>query len=419
MILYDTFSVNISVENSAEDKIKLGIATQETRLITSQAQCEASSTSNQVNGNLLDDKTECIADMTAIVAHDDTKENLDPVSRTVSHNTISDNISLMNGVDDVDTMTDTWQCEHDTQTRIIPSDALGRVICNTSIDSNMGKDVNRSQSSRVDHRESIQRKSTSATEESCWLPYIRTIHNIDSDLNIARANKNVEKVLQNNVAVTMNRRVDKGSNSSLTTDGSPASHSRNLSYATASYRRNSSYTNSYRTGVTRSHARDRNIVNVPNIIFNEHSISNKQIDACDSSQLIQCMTFQENEYDDPTVRVSIELCKIQNLIDSKPELFASDQEDVDYDNNSDKRRRRCINRLHDEDDYMQQQTSSRDPENNDNTKYSLLRNSELQAFGQTDIEKIETRDCLYGSTNTFNRYRKRERESKYFDRRSR
>lgn len=417
MILYDTFSVNISVKSSVENSIgPWKVATQKLRLFTSQARCEASSSSDHIDDDSLasrrstDNKTECIADATTVVAHDDAKENLDPVSRIVSHNVTSGNTSLTSVVDDAHATND------------INSNTLGRAICNTSVDSNVGKDDDRSQNSRVEHRESVQRKQpTSGVEESCWLPHKRTIHNIDSDLNIVRTNKSIEKILQNNVTVAANRRLDdKGSDGSRATNDSQTLRSRNLSYITANHAKNN-HAHSDRTGNTRSRTWGRGIASVPNIMFNERSISNKQIDACDSSQLIRCVDFREDEKgynDDSTIRVSIDLCKIQNVINPKLELLMSDEEDDNDDvgDDNDNNRSRRKSRLRGEDDYTQQQAKFRDSENNDNTKHSSLRNGELQALGRTNIDKIEARDSLHASANTFDRYRKRERENKYFDR---
>ncbi|XP_032672057.1 uncharacterized protein LOC116844530 isoform X2 [Odontomachus brunneus] len=417
MTLYDTFSVNISVKNNIKNFTDLcKKATWKPRLFTSQARYEASSSSNHIDSDSLasrstDNKTERTADATTIVAHDDTKENLDPVSRMVSCNVTSGNTSLTNVVDDAHATNDT------------NPNALGRAICNTSVGS---KDNDRSQNLRIEHRESVQRKQpTPVTEESSWLTRKRTIHSIDSDLNIVQTNKNVEKVLQNNVTVAANRRIDnKGSDGSRAMNDSQTSPSRNLSYTTANHAKSSSYAHSDRTSVTRSRIWDRDIVSVPNIMFNERSISNKQIDACDSSQLIRCMDFREDERkcnDDSTIRVSIDLCKIQNVINPKLELLVSDEEDNndnDVSDDNDNRLHRK-SRLRGKDDYTQQQVKFRDSETNDSTKHYLLRNGKLQALGRINIDKNEARDSLHANANIFNRYRKRERESRCFDRHNR
>ncbi|XP_014478792.1 PREDICTED: uncharacterized protein LOC106746574 isoform X2 [Dinoponera quadriceps] len=408
MTLFDTFCVNIPVENptmGSKNRPDTTIGALGERSLSSQRQCEALSSSDHVNDDslmsrLTDDTTERVADAATVVAHDDAKENLDPVSRTVPRNVVSNNVSLANGANDVDATNDSRQRKYDAQTRLtddVNSKALDRAMYNTTTDSNMGKDDD--QSPRVDHREGVQRKqSTPVTEENGRLSYRRTIHNIDSDLNIVRTNRNVEKVLQNNVTVTSNRRTDdKGADGSRATNGSrTASRSRNL------YANHRKSTNSH---PDRTRSQTRTVTNAPNIMFNELSISNRQIDACDSSDSIRCMTF-----DDPTVRVSIDLDKIQNLIESKPELFASDDEEKVKD---DDRCRKYIKRSHN-DDYTQ--LKFHDTESNDDTRHSPFRNCELEV-GRKTVDKIETRDSLYG--NTFSRYRKRELESRYFDKRNR
>ncbi|XP_072748731.1 uncharacterized protein [Anoplolepis gracilipes] len=74
---------------------------------------------------------------------------------------------------------------------------------------------------------------------------------------------------------------------------------------------------------------------VSNNMFNEHNILNKQIDASDSIKFIRCLAFDKNTVNhnnennfrhndsESCLKVSIDLCKIQSLIDSKPELFVS------------------------------------------------------------------------------------------------
>ncbi|XP_025162944.1 uncharacterized protein LOC105185627 isoform X2 [Harpegnathos saltator] len=429
MTLYDTFSVNISVENPATyNKIKPSIAMQELgeRPFSSQTQYEALSSPDHVNNDifancLIEDRTEYTADAMAVVIHDDAKENLDPVSRTAPNTVTSSNINLINA-NGVDATNDTWQnsSEHDAQTCLIRSNinsnALDRAICNTIIDNNTEKDNDRSQNSRVENREGVQRKQfvcnpSTPVAESSWLSHRRTIYSINSDLNIVRTNKNVEKILQNNVTVMTNRHSD----DSRTTDNSPTSHLHNFSYVRTN-RRKSKSQHSDQTDVAKLQTQDQN---VPNIIFNEHSISNRQIGACNSSQLIHCMASCDDEnnydYDDSNVRVSIDLHKIQNLIDSKPELFLSDEEDNDSESN--RRRRRCISRLRGANDYTQLQAKFHDTENNDNVRHSSLRNDDLQKLSQTSV--IEARGTLYSNANIFNRFRKRERETRYFDKRNR
>ncbi|EFN81878.1 G2/M phase-specific E3 ubiquitin-protein ligase [Harpegnathos saltator] len=416
-------------ENPATyNKIKPSIAMQELgeRPFSSQTQYEALSSPDHVNNDifancLIEDRTEYTADAMAVVIHDDAKENLDPVSRTAPNTVTSSNINLINA-NGVDATNDTWQnsSEHDAQTCLIRSNinsnALDRAICNTIIDNNTEKDNDRSQNSRVENREGVQRKQfvcnpSTPVAESSWLSHRRTIYSINSDLNIVRTNKNVEKILQNNVTVMTNRHSD----DSRTTDNSPTSHLHNFSYVRTN-RRKSKSQHSDQTDVAKLQTQDQN---VPNIIFNEHSISNRQIGACNSSQLIHCMASCDDEnnydYDDSNVRVSIDLHKIQNLIDSKPELFLSDEEDNDSESN--RRRRRCISRLRGANDYTQLQAKFHDTENNDNVRHSSLRNDDLQKLSQTSV--IEARGTLYSNANIFNRFRKRERETRYFDKRNR
>lgn len=434
MTLYDTFSVNIPVKNLKATKIRRGVATRESegRLPTFQTQCETSSNLDH-GDSLASGLTKGVADATAVVAHDEAKENLDPVSRTAC-NVFSGNVSLMNGVENEDaTTSDEQQREHNVQARLSPndtnSDALDRALCHTIVDSNTRRDDDHRQGPRVNYWKGVQlRQSTPVTEESIWLPYRPTMYSINSDLNIIHTKKNIEKLLRNNVTVMMKQRVDdKKIDGSRATDNSSTTRP-HFPHATANHSDSRSHsTHSDQTDVSKSQTRDQSVTSAPNIMFNERSISNKQIDACDSSQLIRCMKFCDDDErthnNDPTLRVSIDLHKIQNLIEAKPKLFVSDDDDVDIDgdvnvesDSDDDRCRTFISQPRSENDCTQQQAKFRDTKN-DGRKSSPFENCELQTLDQTTMEGIEARDSLY--VNTINRYGKRERETRHFDKRNR
>lgn len=163
MILYDTFSVNISVKNSTKNKSKSNITDCESDgeefTLSSQAENEVSSSSDYIDRTritecmdksrritknedyLNNDKIKSAVNVVGVVAdrdHDETKENLDPIFKTVSHNNISDNINLPNDIDNILNNDYTYIDNHNqislVSTGDINSTTLNRTICDTRLD---------------------------------------------------------------------------------------------------------------------------------------------------------------------------------------------------------------------------------------------------------------------------------------------
>lgn len=451
MVLYDTFSVNIPINNSKESKIRsANIAAQrESKEWSHQARGEASSSveyiddiqtteqrfvkffrSSKNENHLINDKTKYIAR-----GKDDAKENLDPVrSKMLSRNGTFDN-NLVNDIDDTVTVHDSFCGETDNEMRLVSSDtnlsALNRTICNRNVEDSVIDDVafvssDRNQILQANWEDIQQHKQVSVyditlTEEKTARSFCKEtnkiVHNVDFDFNIVKMNKNIEKILQDDITVSTNRH-NKDSNRKIGNDHTDDSQT--------------TLRNSYKhldsTNVVRLKVQNLSAARVSNIMFNEHSILNKQIDASDSAKFIRC--FDENNVNrnsenkfkynnskdsfkcnnsESCLKVSIDLCKIQNLIDSKPELFVNEECNIDD------KRRKCTSRLYGQGDYAQQQVRY-DIENSDSVNHYPSKNSELQISGNctSSIEQMQMRDIV-PSTNTFVRNQKPKRGIRYFD----
>ncbi|KAG5322009.1 G2E3 ligase, partial [Acromyrmex heyeri] len=334
MILYDTFSVNISMKNLKESKRLADVAaSREVKKMSTIASREASCSSDI--DNITTERHICslknenfLINDKMYIAHsrDDAKENLNPIrSKVLSHNDTLDNVNTTTNIDSA--MNNCFKNENDNETCLVSSDTnisvLNRTICNTNVDTIVPLISN--QGSRVSLETVQQHKQTSIhsvisvhTEEKSRAQLFfketnRIVHNVDFDLNV-NMNKNIEKISQNDITV-LSQHTDEIGNDH--TDDSPTSQN------------GLKYLNSMNV---RSKINNRNVTRVSNIAkFNEHSILSKQIDACNSKKFIQCIAFQENtvrrngetriKNNEFCLKVSIDLCKIQNLIDSKPELF--------------------------------------------------------------------------------------------------
>lgn len=373
MILYDTFSVNVSMKNPKESKTQsTGIAasrkSKESSILTSR---EASCSSDHIdnipiekqcfnkffrslkNENFsINDKSTCAKYI--VHGQDDVKENLDPIkSRMLSHRSTLDSVNLTNNIDDTTTMSNSLCGENDNE-RLVSSDTnlsvSNRTICNTNIDNVMDGVTLVSNSCNQGLRinlESVQQPKLSAPAEErpgarlfCKTTN-RITYNADFDLNV-NMNKNVEKLSQDNITALTNQHIDGDRIGNDHIDDSPTlwNDCKPLD----------------NINIMRSKINNRNIVS--NITrFNEHDIQNKQIDACNSRKFIRYIAFQENtirrngetraKNNEFCLKVSINLCRIQKLIDSKPELFKNREYDA-----NDQRREHTKPNL---DEYIQQQ----------------------------------------------------------------
>lgn len=433
MILYDTFSVNISMENPKKSKnqsagISAAWKSKESSILTSrEASCSSDYVDNVSTERRFDkffcssknencsvsDKSTCVK---YIQGQDDVKENLDPIrSRMLSHNDTLDNVNLMNNIDDAATMNDSLCAENNSETCLISSDTnlsvLNRTICNTNVDNVTDVPNSGNQSSRVNLEDVQQHKVRDAafalTEERPGARLFckktnRIVHNADFDLNVVNINKSVEKLSQD-ITVPTGQHTDGDRIGNDHTDDSPTLWN--------------NYKSLDNTNIMRSKINNRNIARVSNIArFNEHNILNKQIDTCDSRKFIQCIALQENSIlrnsearaknNGFCLKVSIDLCKIQNLIDSKPELFENREHNVND------QRCKTMSRLSNLDEYTRQQVRYYDIESSNNN--NCLPKSKLQKSNY--IYNVE---CLqqdaFSDANTFLRYQKSNQEIRNFD----
>ncbi|XP_018398467.1 PREDICTED: putative uncharacterized protein DDB_G0282133 [Cyphomyrmex costatus] len=349
MTLYDTFSVNISMKNLKENKRLTGVAAPEEKEMSTIAFREASCSSDYIDNittarqcsdklyRSLKNENLSINDKTYI-AHDrdDAKENLNPIRcRVPPYNDSLDNVNSGSNVDSAMNNCFNDENSNDSETRLSSDtnvNILNQTICNPNVD-NIVNDItfnsnNCNRGSRVS-LETVQHKQMSVhnvismhTEERSKAQLFvketnKIAHSVEVDLNVVNMNKNIEKISQNNITIlSQHTDGDKIDNDHI--DDSPT------------LQNGFKYLDSM--NVVKSKINNRNATRVSNITrFNDHSILSKQIDACDSKKLIQCIAFQENtvHHNGETrtksnkfcFKVSIDLCKIQNLIDSKPELF--------------------------------------------------------------------------------------------------
>lgn len=387
MILYDTFSINIPAENHKESKIQL-TAPRESRklhtLVTS-TQDKASSSSDCINDytsaeqqdkffSFLINDNHLISDKIIHImpGHDDTKENLDPGrSKTISRNGKLNNVNLTNNVDDTAFVRNV-RSENDDDVRLSSNNTnlntLNRTICNTNID-NITDNIelasnDRSQDVWISLEDTQQYKQASAhnTMPSYTKEKISNVRLFHEDTNkmvhdlgcFVNTNKNVEKLSQDNISVFANQyNVDKEIDSD------------NRNWHTIDYSKlwNSCKTLDIANTIMLKAQNNRRAASVSNITFNERNILNKQIDACDSGKFIHCTKFCDDNVNNTSnsenvfncnnikhcLKVSIDLCKIRNLIDSKPELFTK------HKRNGDQRRKCTMNRSHSQTDLVQQQ----------------------------------------------------------------
>lgn len=401
MVLYDTFSVNIPINNSKESKIRTanGAASRELKELSYHAKnCpsardEASSTIDYIDdlqtaeqrfvkfSRSLKNETHLINDKTKYIARgkDDAKENLDPVrSKMLLRNSIFGN-NLENDIDDtMTTVEDSFCGETDNEMRLVSSDTnlstLNKTISNRNVEDNVIDDVafvsnDRNQILQANWEDIQQHKQVpmydimtpteDKTTRSFYKETNRMVHNVDFDFNIVKTNKNIEKILQDDITISTNRH-NRDSNRKIGNDHTDDSQT---------MLRNS-YKHLDSTNVMRPKVQNLSATRISSILFNEHSILNKQINASYSVKFIrQCLTVDEknnvnrnenniknNNSEDsfkcnnsePGLKVSIDLYKIQNLIDSKPELFVNQKCNIHE-------QRKCTTQLYDQGNCTQQQ----------------------------------------------------------------
>lgn len=390
MILYDTFSINIPAENHKESKIRLTAPSKESRklhtLVTS-TQAKASSSSDCINDytsaeqrdkffHFLINDNHLISDKIIHImsGHDDTKENLDPGrSKTFSRNGKLNNMNLTNNVDDTAFVRNV-RSENDDDVHLSSNtnlNTLNRTICNTNID-NITDNIelasnDRSQDVWISLEDTNNTKQYKQASTHNTMPLytkekissVRLFHEETKKMIhdfgfFVNTNKNIEKLSQDNISVFANQHnnVDKEIES-------------DRNWYTIDYSKlwNDCKTLDIANTMTLKAQNNRSVASVSNITFNERNILNKQIDACDSGKFIHCTRFCDNLVDNTSssenvfncnnikhcLKVSIDLCKIRNLVDSKPELFTK------HKRNGDQRRKCTINRSHNQTDLVQQQ----------------------------------------------------------------
>lgn len=434
MILYDTFSVNISMENPKESKNQsTGISTswkskESSILISREASCSSDYVDNISTERRFDkffcssknencsvsDKNTCVKYI--VDGQDDVKENLDPIrSRMLLHNDTLDNVNLTN-IDNAATMSNSLCAENNSETRLISSDTnlsvLNRTICNTNVDNVTDVPNSNNQGSRVNledvqqHRVSARDTTLALTEERPGARLFckntnRIVHSADFHLDVVNMNKSVEKLSQD-IAVPTSQHTDSDRVGNDHTDDSPTLWN--------------DYKSLDNTNVMKSKINNRNIARVSNITrFNEHTILYKQIDTCESRKFIRCIALQENNIlhngetrtknNEFCFKVSIDLCKIQNLIDSKPELFENREHNAND--------QRCKSRLPRLDEYTRQQVRYYDigSSNNNNNR---LPKSILQKSNYAYTVECLQQDA-FSDANTFLRYQKSNQEIRNFD----
>lgn len=420
MILYDTFSVKISMDHSKKRKIRSSslVAPNPKKLCTStsRSRSEASSSfdcsdgastaeqqrvdkvlrSTRSENYLINDKTKCITR-----GRDEAKENLDPIkSKTLLRR--FNNVNLTSEASDTLIKSDVCD-ENDDEIRAISSDnssALNRTNCSMNVD-NVVNDVgfvtsDRNKNLRINEDVKQPNQTSSAEKElnDGARPFCKeTIHNFD--LSVINANKNAEKVLHDNITVSTRE------NSHIVDDiGDHTDDMLRLS--------NNKHADSM---AVRLKTQDQSLAQVSNV-FNEDSV-HKQIDAYDSRKFIRCRALNESfinrdrdnrsNCSNDSFKVSIDLNKIQNLIDTKPELFSNEKQDDEW--------QKCTSRQ-----ASCTQEVMCNIENNKNINHQSLKNGELQiSNGTSNVEQTPINRDTFSSISTFVSYQKSKRGLRYLD----
>jgi len=332
MILYDTFSVNISIKNSKENKKRSATLISSKECIT-RARREASSSKDYIVEQCIDKyrsfKNEncLINDKHITCSNDDVKENLDPI-RSKTHNDTFNNSNLMNDTDNTMIPND-YVCENDNEKQFISNDinlsTFNPKIYNMNTD-NVTDDIQSvcNQISRTNF-ENVQQISLSniipkskegiANNDRSFCKKIDKIEYSVDDLNVVNTNKSVERVSQNDITSFTNKYVD---------------DNREIRYDCID--NHSGLLNDKRfnnTDIIIPKEQDRDSIHIAKVTRDKYNILNKQIDKHNAESSIQCIAFYENYKSKNNIKsnvkscfkISIDLCKIQNLIDTKPKLF--------------------------------------------------------------------------------------------------
>nr|XP_012233989.1 PREDICTED: uncharacterized protein LOC105678868 isoform X1 [Linepithema humile] len=341
MVLYDTFSVNIPLDRSRKRKIRptSSVTPEPKRLCTpaSRSRSEASSSFDHSDGastaeyvdkvlrstrnenHLVNDKARCITR-----GRDEAKENLDPVkSKTLSRRFCNVNLS------EADEMVIKSSCvcgENDGEIRVISSDnpsALNRTNCNTNADNVADGFVSsdRNQNLRINLEDVKQPNQVCSMEEEndgAKSFNKEAIHNFD--LNIINANKSAEKVLHDNITASTGENQHVDDNKITITD---------RTNDTSRLWNNNKHLRS--TNIRKLKAQNQSVAQVSNVIIND----TKQIGTYNSEKFtrcgalnksfINCNSNNESDCSDDSFKISIDLNKIRNIIDAKPELFVNEK----------------------------------------------------------------------------------------------
>jgi len=335
MILYDTFSVNISMKNSKESKKRSATLTSSKEYIT-RARYEASSSKDYIAEQHIDkyfskNENRLVNDKRVTCSNDDVKENLDPVKSKTRNDTFN-NSTLMNNADNTMTLNDSV-CENDNEKRFTSNDTNLRTFnpriynTNTDVTDDVQSVCNQISRTNFENVQQIslsnvisesKKETTNDDQSFCKkTDKIECSVNLD-DLNIV-TNKSVKKVLEDDIIFFTNKHVD---------------DDREIRYDCIddhSGLLNDKRFNDINVIIPKAQNRGAIVKNITKVTRDKYNILNKQIDKYNGN-FIQCTAFHKNieNYNSKSniksnvkscLKISIDLCKIQNLIDTKPELF--------------------------------------------------------------------------------------------------
>jgi len=383
------------MKNSKENKKRSTTLTSSKEYIT-RARHEASSSKDYIAEQRIDkycskNENRLVNDKHIICSNDDVKENLDPV-KSKTHNDTFNNSTLMNA-DNTMTLND-YVCENDNEKRFISNDTnlctFNPRIYNTNTDVTDVQSVhNQISQTNFENVQQIslsnvipESKEGTVNDDQSFCKKTDKIEcsvNLD-DLNIVTMNKRVKKVLLDDITFFTNKHVD--DNKEIRYDCID-DHLGLL---------NGKHFNNIDVIIPKVQNRGA----IAKVTRNKYNILNKQIGKCNAGNFIQCTTFHENieNYNSKNniksnvkscFKISIDLCKIQNLIDTKPELFIKQNHD---DNNQ---WHKNINYLYSRNDHTQEQVRYNIKNSNDNYNITTLKqmNCKCQVNSISSSEKMQ------------------------------
>lgn len=418
MILYDTFSVSIPVDCSRKRKIRpaSSVASERKRLCTptSRSRSEASSSFDHSDGastaepcadnvlrstrnenHLVNDKTKCTTR-----GRDEAKENLDPVkSKTLSRRL--NNVNLMSEADMVIKSSYVYD-ENDDEIHTNSSDnssaLLNLINCSANVDNavdgSVSSDCNQNLRSNLENvKQPNQTSSMEERNDGAKSFCKETTHNLD--FNVINAYKSAEKVLHDDTVSTKeNQHID--DNRIIIGD---------RTNDTARLWNNNKHLDS--TNITRLKTQNQSAAQVSNT-FNERS--HKKNDAYNSKKFTRCRSLDGrfmkcsrsncngsfNNCSNNSFKISIDLNKIQNLIDAKPELFVNEKGN-DEQHECTSHQANCT----------QRQITYNIEKNVNQRERESFKNSELQTSNDTsNVEQVSINRDTFSSMNTFASYQK-------------